>query len=67
MLAVAAYMDRSATLRDFLMKTENMREHTAFGMYVVIGLVKYGLLVAGLAILVVLVMVWVSRKRREAD
>lgn len=65
MLAVAAYMDRSATLREFLKKTENLREHTEFAMYVVIGLIKYGLLVAGLAIPVVLVLVWVIRKKKK--
>lgn len=64
MLAAAAYVDRSATLREFLKKTENMREHTEFGMYVVIGLIEYGLLVAGLAIPVVLLLVWLVRKKK---
>lgn len=62
MLAVYWYMDNSTTLNNFLKKANRVRTDSGFGFYVIVGLVKYGLMVAGILTPIILTIFLIRKK-----
>ncbi len=60
------YMDNSTELNEFLKKADRVRTDWAFGFYAMVGLIQYGLLIAGISIPLILTTLIIIEKRKNA-
>lgn len=63
---IAAYwfMENSSKLNDFLESAHRARVDWGFGFYAIIGFIKFGLLTAGIAILITLTTTLIVKKKQ---
>jgi hypothetical protein len=66
MLTAYWLINNSVALRDFLEKTDRVMTHWAFGFYAIIGIVKFALLIAGIAIPITLTIMMIKNRKNEA-
>ena len=60
------YMDNSTELNEFLKKANRVRTDWGFGFYAMVGLIQYGLLIAGISIPIILTTLIIIEKRKNA-
>lgn len=63
MLSIYWYMGNSTKLNDFLKKSDRVSTSWEFGFYAVVGLIQYGLLIAGIAIPLILTTLIVMKRK----
>lgn len=63
MLSTYWYMDNSTKLNDFLKKADRVSTSWEFGFYAIVGLIKYGLLITGIAIPLILTTLIVMKRK----